>query len=175
MLAHRPKPKPTNDDFQALLTLPAKPEAVEACDFAWRNAVAERQAAQSCHVEARHQLDAQVAGGPPSITQREVDELCAQLAPLVEAESVAAEARVAARKKYQEDILAGLHRPLIDYRSAIADELDELDKLLGIGAALHSAGVAAGVTLSSKLPGLCHHILEEGVQSARRILNRVSV
>jgi hypothetical protein len=173
MLARTPKattkPK-TVEDFETSLRVPDRPATIAAADEAWRRAVANREAGQARHVEAGQQYRSQRLGQPPALTQRDVDELGEALRELFAAEAQAAEVKDAARAGYAADVTAALVDPLAAYKDAVADSINALEELLAVGCKLHSAAVAARVTLPSTLPALAPRLVAQ-LQILRQLFN----
>lgn len=175
MLARNPSlpDSPDLEFFVRTLRLPAKPQTVKDADEALRRATAAREEAQQRHVEAGRQLSEQKFGQAPTITRAEVDEIGAELVPLMTAEAEAKARRDTARAEHSAALHAELERPLHLYEQAIADKITELEDLLAAGCALRADAVSAGVRLSSKLPGICPSMITH-LQGLRVMLRRIS-
>ncbi|RVC80210.1 hypothetical protein EN745_13630 [Mesorhizobium sp. M4A.F.Ca.ET.022.05.2.1] len=160
MLARLKPAAPPN--FATLLTLPEKPASIAEAEEALRIATAARQEAQGRHIEAGRQYFNQVAGQPPRITAKEVDEIGATLQPLFDAESNARARRDEEIQAFEASIGPTVLEPIGRLRTAIDEAIDHLETLLGHGAAFRARAVAAGVDLSkiSRLPGICAPTIE---------------
>ncbi|WIW51138.1 hypothetical protein LRP31_18775 [Mesorhizobium mediterraneum] len=157
-------------DFAAALRIPPKPAAIAEAEGAWREAVAELQAAQARHREMHRSYFGQVPGQPPSITGADVDKAGQEIAPYQQKERDAMKALEGQRAAFEAE-LASL-KPKIDaYRNAIGTKLDELEDLIGVGVLFYAASVQANVKLPSKLPGRCQGMLQHGIAMTRKILN----
>lgn len=167
MLARTPR---TEMDFASILKIPPKPASIAEAERKWREAVAEREAAQSKHAELHRLYFGQVPGQPPKATAAEVDKAGQEIIPHQVKEREAMVALEAERAAFDAE-LASLTPKIAEYRAAIGRKLDELEDLLGVGVLFYGAAVQANVKLQSKLPGRCQGMLEHGIAMTRKILN----
>lgn len=149
-------------DYETLLVIPERPEAIAEAEEALRKTTAARQAGQQRHVEAGQRLAAQRLGQPIQITQAEVEQIGAELGPLFKAEAAAAAHRDEVLRAFEASVPQALAGPLSKYRDAIVEAMDEFEKLLGYGVAFKTKAAAAGLDLKrvSHLPGICQPMIE---------------
>ncbi|RWA62125.1 hypothetical protein [Mesorhizobium sp.] len=149
-------------DFATLLTLPEKPASIAEAEAALRKAVAAREEGQARHIEAGRKLANQPLGQPPTIRQRDVDEIGALLQPLFDAEKQAKARRDEEVQEFEASIGPALVEPIGKLRTAIDEAIDNLEALLGHGAAFRARAAAAGFDLAkvSRLPGICAPTIE---------------
>jgi hypothetical protein len=159
--------------LQKQLKVPAKPAAISEAEMRWREAIVARQDMQERHRAASAQYHSQKPGQAITICLSEVDEVGRLIAPLEEAERIAAAAREVAVNEYQQAIGDALAVPIAELHHLILTKTSELEELLAIGSALHIDASAARVVLPSRLPGACASLVEAGLRYFRAGLNRI--
>ncbi|RUX27245.1 hypothetical protein EOA13_21255 [Mesorhizobium sp. M7A.F.Ca.US.011.01.1.1] len=147
-------------DFEKLLVVPQRPPSIAEAEAALRNATAAREEGQQRHIEAGRRLQNQPLGQPPSITHAEVEELGQALAPLFEAEAAAKARRDEAVRAYEASIAPALAEPIAQLREAIEESIENLERLLGYGAAFRARAGSLDLAKISRLPGVCAPAIE---------------
>ncbi|MER9733046.1 hypothetical protein [Mesorhizobium sp. M0217] len=147
-------------DFEKLLTVPAKPAAIAEVEAALRNATAAREEGQQRHIEAGRRLQHQPLGQPPTIRHAEVEELGLALEPLFKAEAAAKALRDEAVRAYEASIAPALAEPIKLLREAIEESIENLETLLGYGAAFRARAGSLDLAKISRLPGVCAPAIE---------------
>ena len=167
--------KPATTDFEKVLVIPDRPAAIGEAEATLQGAAAARQAAQRRHIEAGQRLAAQRLGEPPVISQREVDDIGAELQPLFAAEAEARAHRDQVVQEYEAGLAPALVEPLRRYRDAIAGALDHLDALFAEGLRFNARAKYAGVDLKrfGHLPG-CVPPLVQHLEMVRKVFNHAN-
>ncbi|ESY72803.1 hypothetical protein X743_14960 [Mesorhizobium sp. LNHC252B00] len=172
MLARLTKPS-TTAAFD--LVIPERPAAIAEANVALQQATVARQAEQHRHVEAGQQLAAQRLGEPITITQAEVEEIGAGLAPLFEAEEAAKTLRDDAMQAFQATIGPAVSPQLKAYRQAVSQTIADLEQLLKLGPEFKRKALLAGIDLNriDRLPGFTPLLLER-LDHLRKALDRAA-
>lgn len=155
----RNKTTPTTD-FEKLLVVPQRPASIAEAEAALRNATAAREEGQQRHIEAGRRLQNQPLGQPPAIRHAEVEELGLALEPLFQAEASAKARRDEAVRAYEASIAPALAEPIKLLREAIEESIENLETLLGHGAAFKARAGSLDLAKISRLPGVCAAAIE---------------
>lgn len=153
---------PTSPDFSKSLVIPERPASIAQAEEALQKAVAAREEGQARHIEAGRRLANQPLGQPPTISQRDVDEIGATLQPLFDAEKEARAVRDEEVRLFEMSIGPSLAEPLAAYRQAVGEALDNLEALLRQGAGFAAKARAARFDLRphSRLPAVSEQMLD---------------
>ncbi|OBQ94162.1 hypothetical protein [Mesorhizobium sp. AA23] len=151
---------PTSPDFSKSLVIPERSASIAKAEEALQKAVAAREEGQARHIEAGRRLANQPLGQPPTISQRDVDEIGATLQPLFDAEKEARAVRDEEVRLFEMSIGPSLAEPLAAYRQAVGEALDTLEGLLRQGAAFAAKARQARFDLKphSRLPGVAEQM-----------------